>query len=171
MNLVAATKPASGTSKTKEEKSHLKIEVDTKERIRVLSLITACLDLNSGETTTSVALPGAKSEIVSTTLRNNIHLGIYYPYGYQDYCSDGSNGVLGHGPDQDMAAGEILNCNVLSQGLGNDYSETPDFWPQFVQSYLPLLCETWIEVKPSGKGKGSANPSGSLTLEGIFNIM
>jgi len=97
-------------------------------------------------------------------LKNNTHLGIYYPYGYQDYCSDGVKGVLGTGQDfgTDMTTTGILNANFLSQGLGIESSESPDFWPRFVESYLPLLCETWMEARPSSKAKGLGNASANL---------
>ena len=92
------------------------------------------------------------------------HLGLYYPYGYLEsqsashyYGVEGLQSVITslnfthHSGADTLSQGESAtnrsSCNLIGSALDDNNDVT--FWPQFLQSCLPLLCETWLEVRPA----------------------
>ncbi len=73
------------------------------------------------------------------------HLGLYYPYGYLESASESPF----YGPEGLRRVAGAGASNLV--GSSPDESRDAQFWPQFLQSCLPLLCETWLEARPEMK--------------------
>lgn len=154
MSLISTT-PVSNTSTTTQQqsqqqnqkgnikqKSKLKIEIsDTtntmKERSRVLSVIASYIELRK----TSNASSNGHKDSIELDSESYDPTKFYFPYGYQDYQSK-KDALRSNDTLASLCGDDDLNLQKNTSASNNS------FWEEFVQTFVPVLWESWLEVKP-----------------------
>ncbi|CAG7646594.1 unnamed protein product [Allacma fusca] len=153
LNLISSTTktPTSSQSSTATTTTKLKVDIEDKtteirERIRILSLLSTCLNLKSNESCSSWS-EVTSNESCGNSGVNSIYAELYYPYGY----SDENMGVNTSCNIIDLSQVIEDSMDVDSMGKSNSYYTSEAFLDKFIHICLPILCETWVEVAPSSK--------------------
>jgi len=143
-----------GKSKGFQVQPQLKLEISSKEhsyelRIKVLKFLASCIDLHVSQTRArKEAELNHLGTCTSIEWENaGTFRGLNYSYGYQEtqvkspyqYDSSSLNG---------STAANYLWSDGTSHQFSSGETTEIEFWPQFVNSCLPILYQTWLEVRP-----------------------